>query len=108
MHAFRLKTKRLRYTLELFRACYGPSFEQRIEALKEMQTLLGEINDCAAGLRIARRHRCPAGSAHRRQVERFLKARARAAGDGVSQALAGKFDAEGKEDWWVGYLARKS
>ena len=107
LHPFRLKTKRLRYTLELFRGCYGPSFEQRIEALKEIQTLLGEINDCAAALRVARKA-LAARSAHRRAVERFLKARASRLAAGFRKHWRETFDAEGKEDWWVGYLARKS
>jgi CHAD domain-containing protein len=46
-HRFRLLTKHLRYTLELFRPCYGPGLELRIEALRTVQTDLGEINDCA-------------------------------------------------------------
>src|SRR5207253_1571005 len=46
MHRFRLLTKRFRYTLEIFRHAYGPGVEQRIELLKQVQTLLGEMNDC--------------------------------------------------------------
>lgn len=46
MHAFRLQTKRFRYTLEMFREAYGPAMDRRIEALKKVQTLLGDINDC--------------------------------------------------------------
>ena len=34
LHRFRLLTKRFRYTLELFRPCYGPVLDRRIEALK--------------------------------------------------------------------------
>jgi CHAD domain-containing protein len=46
MHQFRLATKRFRYTLELFRPAYGPGLVRRIDALKKLQTYLGEINDC--------------------------------------------------------------
>src|SRR3954452_22135606 len=46
MHRFRLLTKRFRYTLEIFRHAYGPGIEQRIELLKQVQTLLSEMNDC--------------------------------------------------------------
>jgi CHAD domain-containing protein len=46
MHAFRLRTKRYRYTLETFRDFYGPGIEKRIEALRKIQTYLGDINDC--------------------------------------------------------------
>ena len=44
-HAFRLATKQFRYTLELFRAEYGPGLEERIEHLKKVQDLLGKAND---------------------------------------------------------------
>ena len=45
MHAFRLSTKRFRYTLELFREAYGPALERRIDALKKIQDFLGDMND---------------------------------------------------------------
>lgn len=45
MHHFRLLTKRFRYTLELLRPAYGRALESKIELLREMQTLLGDIND---------------------------------------------------------------
>src|SRR5438477_7680592 len=48
MHGLRLATKQLRYTLELFRSCYGPGLETRMEELRELQQLLGDIADCAA------------------------------------------------------------
>lgn len=48
LHRFRLKTKHLRYTLELFRPVYGPTLEKRLSDLQHLQTLLGEINDCTA------------------------------------------------------------
>jgi CHAD domain-containing protein len=47
LHRFRLLTKRFRYTLELFRPCYGPALEARIDALATLQQDLGDINDCA-------------------------------------------------------------
>jgi CHAD domain-containing protein len=46
MHGFRLSTKRFRYTLEIFRGAYGPGLERRIETLRNLQTLLGDMNDC--------------------------------------------------------------
>src|SRR5690348_1049552 len=48
LHRFRLETKRLRYTLELFRSCYGPGLDRRLDALRNIQDFLGELNDCAA------------------------------------------------------------
>jgi CHAD domain-containing protein len=46
MHAFRLKTKHLRYTLEAFAPLYGAALKPRIEALRQIQNDLGESNDC--------------------------------------------------------------
>ena len=45
MHRFRLLTKRFRYTLEIFQRAWGRGISQRIDALRKIQTLLGEIND---------------------------------------------------------------
>jgi CHAD domain-containing protein len=105
LHAFRLKTKRLRYTLELFRACYSVGLEQRLDSLKDIQTLLGDINDCAAALRIAAAN-LPAKSPDHTKVERFLQARSKRLTAAFRKHWKEKFDAPGREDWWVGYLAR--
>jgi CHAD domain-containing protein len=47
LHAFRLAAKRFRYTLELFRPLYGPGLEKRLEQVRQIQTLLGDRQDCA-------------------------------------------------------------
>src|SRR5579862_547252 len=52
LHPLRLATKRLRYTLELFKPCYGPGFKARLRALQTLQQLLGDINDTVAGTRV--------------------------------------------------------
>ena len=46
LHHFRLRTKRFRYTLELFRGAYGAAWERGLQALKGLQDRLGAINDC--------------------------------------------------------------
>ena len=47
LHQLRLATKRLRYAMEIFAACFRPSFKRdlypRVETLQQM---LGEVNDC--------------------------------------------------------------
>jgi len=45
LHGFRLLTKRFRYTLELLRPAYGRSLDTKIELLRRLQTLLGDMND---------------------------------------------------------------
>jgi len=106
LHAFRLKTKRLRYTLELFRPCYSSTLEQRIEALREIQTLLGEINDCAAAERVAASV-LPAKSAGLVKAQRYLKAKSKRLEAAFRKHWKEKFDAAGREDWWISFLARK-
>lgn len=47
LHAFRLAAKRFRYTLEIFRPLYGPGLELRIEAVRRIQSMLGDRQDFA-------------------------------------------------------------
>jgi CHAD domain-containing protein len=57
MHQFRLKTKRVRYTLEIFEPVYGPKTARIMKLLKGLQEKLGAINDCATTLEMIRRDR---------------------------------------------------
>lgn len=52
LHQFRLRGKRFRYTLELFRSVYGPVMKRRIAELRGLQDKLGEINDCLTTLEL--------------------------------------------------------
>jgi hypothetical protein len=45
LHNLRIATKRLRYTLELFRAVFAETGEGLIERVKELQELLGQLHD---------------------------------------------------------------
>jgi len=47
LHQFRIATKKFRYTLELFAPLYGPPLSDGLARIKRIQTLLGDINDCA-------------------------------------------------------------
>lgn len=49
-HQLRIAVKRLRYTLEIFQPAFEETFDELIQPLKKMQTLLGELNDCAVWL----------------------------------------------------------
>jgi CHAD domain-containing protein len=46
LHGLRLATKHFRYTLEAFRPVYGDRLESWLAELKQVQTYLGDINDC--------------------------------------------------------------
>ena len=100
LHGFRLATKRFRYTLELFRPCYGKSLDSRLKRLREVQRLLGEISDCATTLALLR----PA-SRHAKMVA-FLKKRAGQRTVAFRQYWQQTFDAPGQERWWKQYFTR--
>jgi CHAD domain-containing protein len=105
LHRFRLRTKRTRYTLELFRPCYGPGLEQRLSAIRGIQTLLGEINDCDATQRLLAKSHSKRSLPWRR-LERFLGARSRRLAIAFRKEWRESFDAPGREQWWTAYLGR--
>jgi len=45
LHRFRIATKKFRYTLDLFAPLYGDSINPLAGGLKDIQSLLGDIND---------------------------------------------------------------
>ena len=104
LHAIRLETKRLRYTLELFRSCYGPGLDTRLAALRNIQQLLGEVNDCSSTERWVGQDmkRSPL----RARIEKFLSARCAAQAQTFHAAWTSDFDAPGQELWWTRYLSR--
>lgn len=101
LHELRLASKQLRYTLELFRACYGPGLDTRMAELREVQRLLGEVADCAAAERAM-------GKPVRSQVKQFLQKRADGKTAEFRKYWLGQFDAAGRERWWTSYLQRNA
>lgn len=55
LHRFRIADKNLRYTLDLFAPLYGDSLLGLLDQLKDVQALLGDINDCATVRRMLSR-----------------------------------------------------
>ena len=99
LHGFRLKTKRFLYTLELFRPCYRTGFDQRLARLRQVQDLLGEINDCASTLRLVGKNK---------QVASFLERRMARKRNELRTYWRQTFDRPGQERWWSDYLARSA
>lgn len=110
LHSLRLETKRLRYTLELFRPCYGPGLETRLAELRELQQLLGEMNDCAATARhVSNMKKADMKkSPQRERIQKFLGDRAERKARDFRKQWTEVFDAPGRERWWAGYLAREA
>jgi CHAD domain-containing protein len=46
LHHFRIAAKKFRYTLELLEPVYGPGLRARLEPIRALQSLLGDVNDC--------------------------------------------------------------
>jgi CHAD domain-containing protein len=103
LHQFRLSLKRFRYTLELFRPCYGTGLEQRLNALKQMQEHLGAMNDCEATSRLIE---STVGATENGEFLAFLKGRCDEQRLGFLSHWRETFDAPGQEAWWVNYLSR--
>jgi CHAD domain-containing protein len=97
-HKFRLKTKRFRYTLELFEPCYGPGLEERLKLLRHIQDLLGEINDCATTQKLV--------GAQPDRFWKFLERRMALRARALRMWWRQTFDGPGQESRWTNYLAR--
>jgi CHAD domain-containing protein len=54
IHRFRVAAKNFRYTLDFFAPLYAGTLPLLIDRLKDVQTLLGDINDCATARRIVK------------------------------------------------------
>ncbi len=104
LHRLRLASKKARYTLELFEPCYGKGFEQRMEALKDVQTLLGDVADATASARLVR-DAIPK-SDRRKALRAYLKTRAAEKAAEFRVHWVEQFDAPGRERWWTDFLAK--
>lgn len=98
MHKFRLRTKRFRYTLEIFKDLYGPGMLKRIESLKQVQTYLGDINDCIMTSELIK------GMEGMEDIRAKLQKKAEKKTSQLQDFWAETFDAEGAERVWTRYL----
>ena len=104
LHPLRLATKRVRYTLELFRPLNGRGLEERLDSLRKVQQQLGNTNDCVATWELLSGKM--GRSIQRRRVEKFLRARAEKQAQDFRDQWQEHFEAPGREEWWMRYLAR--
>ena len=105
LHHFRLLTKRFRYALELFRPCYGPGLEQRLESLQAIQQDLGVINDCATTQDLIR-ERTDLSPAQRDWLVGNLKMLSAASIVKFREHWHEQFGQSARERWWTNYLTR--
>lgn len=106
LHRLRLATKRLRYTLEVFRPCYGKGLEERLEVLRKVQGQLGDTNDCVAAWDLLAKIMRP--SRDRTRMEGYLERRAKKQAAGFRAQWQELFEAPGREEWFTGFFKRPS
>ena len=105
LHAFRLSAKRFRYTLELFRNCYGPSLEEKLESLASLQQILGEMSDCAATRALLESERFDSFTLRAEffsRLDEVLVERTAAFG----KLWRSTFDTDAEQRRWIAYLHR--
>lgn len=105
LHQFRLAAKRFRYTLEIFRPVYGEGLKRRIELVRRIQTLLGDLQDCVAS-------RALLGEMYSQPSPTLSKAltamdrRAKRCEIKFRKTWAADFAKPGEESRWTNYLSR--
>ena len=107
LHEFRLRTKRLRYTIELFRSCYGPGLRRCLDALGRVQDHLGAISDCAATERTCRAL-LPQDSPDGARLDAYLERRAAREASAFRRYWRNEFDRAGEARRWEIYFRRKT
>ena len=98
MHDFRLAAKQFRYTLELFRPVFGKLLEKRLEAVRELQQFLGDINDAVSSRKLLKEVE-DADSLREKLSEKAQSKRKE-----LVSYWAGVFDAPGELEKWENYL----
>jgi CHAD domain-containing protein len=103
-HRFRIKTKKFRYTLELFSPLYGPALERRLASLRKLQKFLGEMNDCAMTLAVSARA-CEKADALPANISESLNEKILQMMADFRRYWIETFDAPGENRAWINYLA---
>jgi CHAD domain-containing protein len=102
LHSFRIQTKRFRDTLELFRPCYNRRLERLFKSLRDIQQILGGLNDLSA----TRQTLADRGFDKSKQsVLDSLDARMTEKADQFFPIWKETFAHEDEESRWVNYLA---
>ena len=105
MHPFRLETKALRYTLELFRPCFGPGLEGFLLSLRRIQDCLGALNDYAT-TRDLIAAKSPKRAPDWEKLDRVLTARAKRKSLEFRRYWRQTFDKPGEDRRWMNYISR--
>lgn len=103
LHAFRLQTKHFRYTLEIFRPLYGPQLDGYLKALRQIQQILGELNDYQTSRELL-------GKSHGADAARVREYLTRQSGAKLEEFRQFWSSLEGQDARarWARYLARQA
>lgn len=104
-HRFRLQAKRFRDTLELFRPCYTPQLERLLKSLRDIQQILGELNDLTTTHRMLSDRGC--AESHP-QLLASLETRLAEKAEQFFALWQHAFARPGEERRWVNYLAGRA
>ena len=94
LHELRLATKHLRYAIEVFAELAPPLAKRQIKAMKRLQDLLGDLNDCRTTRALLGKRAAPEQKSLLQ--ERFAQLR-----DEFLAHWKTEFDAEGCESAWL-------
>jgi CHAD domain-containing protein len=89
VHRFRIATKEIRYTLDIFASLYGDVVGDLAEKLKKLQTELGAVHDCTATSSLIEDAKSSGG---RREILRELEKRRRKKTDRFLQDYRREFE----------------
>lgn len=98
LHKFRITTKRLRYTIEVTKP------KQRLEKLKVLQELLGNMNDAVIAEQYL--HQLPSLSTKASRLPGKLKAKATGHVAEFRNYWKSDLDDEGMREEWVAWAAK--
>jgi hypothetical protein len=104
LHAFRLEAKRLRYTLELLRQCYGKAMKARLQLLRGIQDHLGGMQDCVATRALVARV-LGRNAPERQQIEAKLAEIEQQHVEGFREHWRAHFEGPANRRRWVQYLS---
>jgi CHAD domain-containing protein len=102
LHNFRIRTKKFRYSLELFSPLYDSDLARRITTIRKLQTRLGEINDFISTAAMLKRYRREHAWAATTEVQASIGRLQRGAArkiDAFRNSWRKSFSSEQKRDW---------
>ncbi len=100
LHEFRIAAKKFRYVLEMFAPLYGPAFTARVQELKRLQDVLGELNDLATARTLVEGHP-QAGPALTAMADRETALRSK-----LDRLWTTEINPDGREQSWIRYFRR--